>query len=122
MTRKISEESFVHAVRQVLDEEVENLDAGTRSQLNRIRKNALETGLRRPRRGWQGGGMRWLAGAAVTAALAAVIYFNTGSTPVDIYSQTSDEDFDIIALEETLEFIDDIEFYAWLAEADDGNV
>lgn len=121
MTRKSSEASFVDAVRQVLDEEVENLDASTRARLNRIRQTAMETGLRRPRMGLQGG-MRWLAGAAVAAALAVGIYFNTGSGSVDMVSQTSEEDFDIIALEEPLEFIDDIEFYAWLAEMGDGSV
>jgi hypothetical protein len=121
MTGKDSEEAFVQKVRQVLDTDVENLGGGTRSQLGRIRREALDAP--GPRQ-WGHGriGRRWLAGATAAAAVAGLIYFNAGPAPDDRVARKTVEAFDIMALEETLEFIDDIEFYAWLAEVDDGNV
>jgi len=121
MKEQESEKAFAANVRKVLDAESDNLDAATRSQLNRIRQEALEAG-GRPRGYRLRGGMRWLAGAAATAAIAAVVYVNTATAPLEIGSPQPLDEFDIIALEESLDFIEDIEFYAWLAETDDGNV
>lgn len=116
-----SEKDFVRAIRQVLDEDAANLDGATRSRLNRIRQAALET-VRPRKRVHLRGGVGWLVGAAAAAVLAAAIYFGTGPAGVDLAAEADGEEFDIIALEDGLEFIDDIEFYAWLAEVDDGSV
>lgn len=122
MTPKDSEERFVRNARQSLEAESSRLDDATCRQLQRIRKKALDTRAGFHPRLFLSGGMGWLAGTAAAAVLVAAIYFGSGTTPMDRAAQTPAEDLEIVTLDEPLDLIDDIEFYAWLAETDDGDV
>lgn len=115
------DQSFVRAVCQVLDAEADNLEAGTRSRLNRIRQDALQTIARDPQ-ARRNRGLGWLAGATAAAAFAAMLYFTAVPATLEMASETHLEAFSLIPLEESVEFFEDIEFYAWMAETDNGQV
>jgi hypothetical protein len=122
MTPQNSENTFVRKAREALEAASERLDADTRLRLRRIRQQALQSvdgsRVRLPSRT----GMRWLAGAAATAGVAAAIYFSVVPAPVELASPSVADDLEIVALADPLDLIDEIEFYAWLAETDDGDV
>jgi hypothetical protein len=105
-----------------LEAQSERLDPDTRTRLQRIRQEALQSvDGHRPGRPFRNA-MGWLAGAAATAGVAAAIYFSAGPAPLDLAAPTVADDLEIATLAEPLDLIDDIEFYAWLAETDDGDV
>lgn len=111
---KPNEEQFIANVKKALDLGAENLDPEVRSKLTRIRHNALEAGER------QGFDLRrWftlpVAGWAATAALI-VLGLTMYLQPAGNGSLPPLEDIDLLAAEDTLEFYDGLEFYAWLAE------
>lgn len=106
--------------RELFDASVEELDAATRSRLNRARHAALEEAEQARRNPWRG----WLpAAAAASAALLAVVLwqFQGGSMervagptgadvpPADVVEMLANgEGFDVAS--------DDPEFYRWLAD------
>jgi len=103
--------------KQLFDDSVDGLDAGTRSKLTQARYRALEE-LERPRAvlTWNRG---WLpAGMAVAVVLAAVIVWQVqpgrdGSGAFDVAAAS---DLEILLGDEELEMIQELEFYAWLEE------
>lgn len=120
MTADKGPEFFLHKAREALETESERLDDDTRLRLRRLRQAALQSVEKRRALFPHANGLRWLAGAAATAGVAAVIYFSGGPPPVELASTTVADDFEIAALGEPLDLIDEMEFYAWLAETDDG--
>ena len=100
-------------IKKFLDEGLENIDAGTRSRLTRIRTEALS----RKKRSLSG--LRnWfplpvVGAAAVTAALVAFLLFKG---PFENQSFDNFEDMEILASGDNLELYEDLEFYSWLAE------
>lgn len=118
MTRRESEHDFLKQVRGVLDGDVENLDGATRSRLTRMRQAALDAGKAAPRHR-MGRGFRWLAGAAAAAAVVIAVVLSGGRTPVELADSAAPEDFEVMALEENLDFYEELDFYAWLAETED---
>jgi len=111
-----SEPALVERASGLFDESVAGLDAETRSRLNRGRQRALaEIGRGRP--SW----VRWTpAFGAAAAAVGAVLLFTGGPTLDDIESPSSAADLEILLDEESLEMLEDLEFYSWieLAETD----
>ena len=116
MNEQDKEKRFIDNVKKALDLDVDNLDAGTQSKLNRIRQKALDAGERKgfdirqwftlPVAGW--------AATACLIVLGLTIYLQeptNGTTPPL-------EDIDLLVAEDNLEFYDGLEFYAWLAEED----
>lgn len=104
--------------RQLFDEGVGSLDARTLSRLNQARHKALDVarkdGVVMP---------RWLvpAGSVAAMALAAVItvhYMRVAPHGEINNSVNAMEDMDIIASNEELDLLQDVDFYEWLDAAD----
>ena len=104
--------------RELFDNSVERLDAQTRSRLNQARQRALaEMNKGSARRHWLAAPLGGLA----AAALVALILIRTGGEPPSAENaNVLLDDFDIVADADNFEMIQDVEFYSWLAEKNDG--
>lgn len=95
--------------RVLFHDSVERLDAATLSRLNQGRHRALAeleaTGVHRH---W----MRWapVTGAAAAAVIAVMVM--NGPAPSDDAMTVTD--FEMLLEEDSLEILDDLEFYSWL--------
>ncbi|MFW2405482.1 MAG: hypothetical protein ACN4GT_12005 [Gammaproteobacteria bacterium] len=115
-----AENEFAREAGRRLRRSADELDAATLSRLNRARQKALDE---MPRA--RGRGVDWWVPAGVTALVAAVAVgvWQAGGPvedPTTIAPLTADEvaDFDILLDEGELEMLEDLEFFAWLADAD----
>jgi hypothetical protein len=102
--------------RALFDESVERLDGRTRSRLTQARNRAVDE-LRNGavRRRW----LRSPIGGLAVAAVAAVIVV-VWTDPFRSGDQTGVlplEDIDIVADSESLEMLEDMEFYVWVGDA-----
>lgn len=137
MNDKLKSDSFDQAAwiaraRQLLDESARDLDAHTASRLNRARQTALALRSRRSPR-------HWLLPAGLASACAALLLavaiwqphhpapsplvapdtLDSTATPAGAVGAT---DADATPAEDTLEFYQNLEFYAWLdAQGKDGD-
>ena len=108
-----SDEKFADEAKALFDESVERLDAATLSTLNRNRHAALEQA-RGARVRW----LRWAPATGVAAAiLVAVVLALPGNGVETIPAATSD--VDILLGEESIEMLEDLEFYVWLDMQED---
>lgn len=118
------ERLFAERAKQRFGESVERLDAATLSRLNRNRQVALAEATAR------GPGVRWstwapLTGAAAAAAIAAVLIVQPSGVDMPDAGDSAATDFEILLGDDSLEMIEDLEFYSWIdvAETDvPGNV
>ena len=110
-----AEDTFADKAKRRFDESVEGLDGETRSRLNRSRHAALaELERGRPAR------VRWLPAAGVAAAAVAALFLWTGSPQVeDLASPAITSDIEILLTEDSLEMLEDLEFYSWIELDDD---
>jgi hypothetical protein len=102
--------------RELFEDSVSRLDARTRSRLNQARQQALnELNKGTTRRYWLAAP---LGGLAVAALIAVVMMTGRETLPArqDATALPLD-DFDIVADADSLELLQDVEFYSWLAEA-----
>jgi hypothetical protein len=123
---------FERRARAAFDASVDELDAATRSRLNRARQRALAAATGRA----DASGSRWWAtwapaGAVAAAALAAVLLWRSPA-PEDVTAVTAanppndvqQDPLELLAAGEDLDLAAeaDLDFYAWveLATADDG--
>lgn len=103
--------------REMFDASVAGLDARTRSRLNRARQAALEAA-----RHHSASPIRWLVpvGSAAALGLATLIavqfMHSDDATPAvaEPNAVASSDDLEIIASNEELEMLREVEFYAWL--------
>ena len=105
--------SFLKRVKNSLDHSEKNIDARTLSQLNRIRQEALK--LKKPEKTGQ---LKWFPAPLPALAMAgmvllAVLLFSTGDR--ELPPNGNLEDLEILA-SNSLDFYEDLDFYAWLAE------
>jgi hypothetical protein len=101
----MSKEEFNDKSRSLLDEHVDALDAATLSKLHQARTRAVAA--RRSRVPAYAG---WAGGALAASITLAVINFEQGPPPLpSIYEDPLQQ-----AAAEELEFVDDLEFIAWL--------
>lgn len=106
------EEQFEKQAKSAFDESVERLDAATLSKLNRSRQAALAEA-RSSRIRWQ----YWMpATGAAAAVLLAVMMLQPGQVPDAIEAPASD--FEIMMSEESIDMIEELEFYSWLDTQD----
>ena len=107
-------------LKAVFDESVESLDGATLSKLNRSRHAALAE-LNRPRRQWSS---RWMPATGVAAAvLTAVLLLQSPTVIDDIAEPTAATDMEILLGEDSIEMLEDLEFYSWIDMAEsDGDV
>lgn len=104
--------------RELFDDSVEGLDARTRSRLNQARQRALaEMNKGSARRYWLVAPL----GSLAVAALIALLLVRTGAEAPSVENGGMLlDDFDIVADADNFELIQDVEFYSWLADRDDG--
>lgn len=103
------------AVSDLLDRSVDQLDQETLTVLARARADALQQ-LRKPARKpvWQG--WLWPAGGLATAIAAGLTAIMLSSGPVNLGSDLEASEFEILASNDTLEVIEDLDFYQWLTD------
>lgn len=123
MTERNDDEKFAEDARRLFDDSVGRLDANTLSNLNRGRHAALaelKVGESRRLRS------RWLPLAGVAAAAVVAVIVVRGPTGMDVViDPVTATDFEMLLDEESLEMLEDLEFYSWLEAADleaNGNV
>jgi hypothetical protein len=109
------QQAFEERTRSLFKASVESLDGRTQSKLTQARHAALEELNPARSRAW-GRGRAALAGVTAAAVMAAWIgYANLGS-PASDTGELPLDDFDIVAEAPNLELLEDVEFYAWIAE------
>ncbi len=105
-----NDDALVSKAKKLFDDSVDGLDGATRSRLNRGRQAALSEVAIGPRRVSQ-----WVpAGGVAAAAIALMVVWN-GAEQVDI-PQVPEvaTDMEILLNEDSLEMIEDLEFYSWI--------
>jgi hypothetical protein len=116
--------------KQALDESAQNLDAATLSRLNRVRQRALE--LAHPRRFRPWFVPTGLASACAILLAVAVAWHRPAPKAPDPFVPTSSAiapgggfsatDLDLVSSDDSIEFYQDLDFYAWLdAQGQDNN-
>ncbi len=123
MSDERREEDLVKQAKNLFDDSVERLDAATLSRLNRSRQMALaEIGKSTLTGYWA----RWLPATGIAAAaIVAVVVWQGNTVDVTLPANGSVTDFELLLGEDSLEMIEDLEFYTWIDPADfetDGNV
>ena len=105
-----AEDAFAKKAKQQFDESVQRLDGATQSRLNRARHAALAE-LRPGRPAW----VQWAPAAGVAAAAVLAVVLWTGN-PVgeDISAPAVASDMEILLTEDSLEMLEDLEFYSWI--------
>ena len=112
-----TDEQLAQQAKEAFDRSVDGLDAATLSRLNRGRQAALaEAG--QPGREW----LRWMPATGAVAAAAMLLAITLqGPGDVDVMSAP---DLDIVLSEESIEMLEELEFYSWLNSQEldgDGN-
>ncbi len=111
------DQAFVGRAVQWLDQGNAQLDAATLSRLNQVRHRALDGAS--ASRGWLKApfGMHWasMTGAAAAVMLAVVIWPGTQSPAPSLAGPGLFDDLEIVMAEDSLEMLEDLEFYEWLS-------
>ena len=116
-------EDLARQSKELFDDSVEQLDAATLSRLNRGRQEALaELERSSPVGQWA----RWVPATGVAAAaLVAVVVWQGIPVEDPLPSTGPVTDFEILIGEDSLEMLEDLEFYSWIEPSDlqtNGNV
>ena len=109
--------SLKESVKQILDQDVAQMDDQIVEKLRHVRRKAMVEEDRLPlfhRRRFPLSLAGVMAGVLVVVSL---ILFGRSDTP-NLTSNMAAE-MDILLSEETLDFYEDLDFYAWLVEEDD---
>ena len=107
---------FEARTRALFDQSVENLDGRTRSRLNRARHAALDELRASPTHAWR---RAWipLSGATAVVALAVWMALSPGSQQGQPHeSGIPIDDLELFAESPSLDLLEDVEFYAWMAD------
>ena len=110
-------DTFEQEMKDAFDESVDALDGATLSKLNRSRQAALAE-LQNPRHQWT----RWMpATGAVAAILVAVVLLQSPTAVDDVIGVTAVTDMEILLGEDSIEMLEELEFYSWIdiAESED---
>jgi len=107
---------FEERTRAAFEASVANLDGRTRSRLNQARQRAVEAAQRRPQK-W----VRTLipaTGIAAAAVLTLMLQVNPASKVQQNGTVVALEDLDIVSDADNLDMMQDLDFYAWMPQAD----
>ena len=121
MKKPMDERDLAVQAKALFDDSVEQLDAATLSRLNQGRHKALqEVRATGPAGQWA----RWVpAGGLAVAAVVAVVVWQ--GAPVEHVAPEAGAvtDFEILLSEDSLDMLEDLEFYSWMdaANLDTGN-
>jgi hypothetical protein len=115
MKEPLDEEKLRTQAKALFDDSVERLDAATLSRLNQGRHKALqEIDSAGPAGHWA----RWVpAGGLAAAAVVAVVVWQ--GVPVEHRApvEGTTTDFEILLSEDSLDMLEDLEFYSWMDTA-----
>ncbi len=109
-----SDEQVDQRAKDLFDESVERLDAATLSRLNRDRQAALAEA---SRTGWHWSG--WMPATGMAAAVLLAVIVMRGPGGADVIEAPA-ADFDILLGEASIEMLEELEFYSWLASQELG--
>ena len=114
---------FAEQAKTLFDGSVDRLDAATLSRLNQGRHAALEE-LQKTRSAGQW--VRWIPATGVAAAAIVTVMVMRGPEPGELSIEpVTAADFEMLLEDESLEMLQDLEFYSWLEASDldtNGNV
>ena len=113
---KNTNEAFNKQAKADFDETVEQLDGATLSRLNRARHAALAE-MRQPTRQWS----RWVPATGVAAAALVAVIVMQNPAGFDEPLPAAVADLEILLGEDSLEMLEDLEFYSWLDVAEQEN-
>ena len=116
----MSAQPWTARAKTLLDESAHGLDAATLSRLNRARQAALTQGRRSMPQRW------WLPAGAASACVVLLAAFTWHAYVTSANSQefpltaknAAASDMDLVSGDDSLEFYQDLEFYAWLDAQD----
>jgi len=107
-----TDEQLAQQAKEAFDRSVDGLDAATLSRLNRGRQAALGAA-ENPRREW----LRWMPATGVAAAVLVLMFTLDGPGDIDVISAPA-TDLEILLSEESIEMLEELEFYSWLDAED----
>jgi len=111
---KGADKQFAEQAKELFDDSVERLDAAALSRLNQGRHAALEQ-LQNGRS--VGAWGRWVPLTGIAAGVLITVMLVRAPEPVDLPAATV-TDFEILLEGESLEMLEDLEFYSWLETTD----
>lgn len=106
---KKSDEKIAQEAKALFDESVDKLDGATLSTLNQSRQRALAEARARPTQ-W----MRWMPAAGMAAATLLVVMVILPDPAGVQRVPTEVTDMEILLGEDSIEMLEDLEFYAWI--------
>lgn len=109
------DDKFVDRIKQNLDAQTDNLDAGMQSKLTRARHTALDASQK-------SGSRSWAPLAATVGAAALSLILGIAVSMNDMKDEAPGvRDLDLLVAEESLEFFEneDLDFYAWVSEQEE---
>ena len=119
MNEQKDDELFEAKAKRLFDESVQGIDGQTQSQLNRGRQKALAELGRRRAVNVLGG---WAPATGVAAAaVVAVMLWSGNRPPADIAPPSSATDLEILLNEDSLEMLEELEFYSWIELDEDAS-
>lgn len=105
-----ADSAFVDMAKERFDDSVSGLDAETQSRLNRGRQAALAE-LERAKPVW----VQWApATGMAAAAVVAVVMWSGNPVPEEAAVPAVATDMEILLTEDSLEMLEDLEFYSWI--------
>jgi len=110
---KKTDEQLAEAAKKAFDQTVDGLDAATLSRLNRGRQAALAAA-RQPARQW----LHWMPATGVAAAVLLLLITQQGPGDVEVIAAPA-ADLEILLSEESIEMLEELEFYSWLETEDE---
>jgi hypothetical protein len=112
MNEERRDDEFARRAKAMFDKSVDSLDAETLSRLNRGRQAAL---VELDRTRLAGHWARWVpATGLVAAAVVAVVIWQGNTVDANLPANGSVTDFELLLGEDSLEMIEDLEFYSWI--------
>ena len=109
---KKTDEQLAEQAKRSFDESVDRLDGAALSRLNRGRQAALREAGRRDH-AWT----RWMPATGVAAAVLLAVFTLRGPADVNVITAPA-TDLEILLSEESIEMLEDLEFYSWLDSQD----
>lgn len=111
------DEQFAQQAKSLFDESVDKLDGATLSKLNQRRQAALAE---ISESGGTSAWLRWApaSGIAAAAVVAVIMLQNPTSVNKEPFPDSAATDFEILLHEESLDMIEELEFYSWIEYAE----
>lgn len=110
-------DDFESRTRSMFDASIERLDGRTRSKLTQARHAAVEELRQQRRRPWR---RAWVPLSGITAAAVLAIWMTVGpigrGTPGAEVPEVSLDEFELVAESPSIDLLEDVEFYAWIAQ------